>query len=96
MVAGGKSFLGSLVREAGGSNIAENTTVEYPKFSIEEVIRCDPHVIFMLDKECHGEDCVKQWKDHGYLKAVKNNRVYELDADLISPPGVRTIEALEN
>ncbi len=95
VVAGGKSFLGSLVREAGGSNIAETTTVEYPKFSIEEVIRRDPDVIFMLDKECQGDDCVKQWKDYGYLKAVKNNRVYVLDADLISRPGSRTIEALE-
>lgn len=95
VVAGGKSFLGALVREAGGSNIAETTVVEYPKFSIEEVIRRDPDIIFMLDKECQGDDCVKQWKDYGYLKAVRNNRVYVLDADLISRPGSRTIEALE-
>lgn len=95
VVAGGRSFLGSLVKEAGGSNVAENTTVEYPKFSIEEVIRCDPDVILMLDKECHGKECVDQWKDHSYLKAVKNKRVYELDADLMARPGVRTIEALE-
>lgn len=95
VVAGGKSFLGALVREAGGLNIAEFTAVEYPKFSIEEVIRRDPDIIFMLDKECQGDDCVKQWKDYGYLKAVRNNRVYVLDADLISRPGSRTIEALE-
>lgn len=95
VVAGGKSFLGALVREAGGSNIAEITAVEYPKFSIEEVLRRDPNVIFMLDKECKGDDCVKQWQDYGYLNAIKNNRVYVLDADLISRPGSRTIEALE-
>ncbi|MHB8202874.1 MAG: ABC transporter substrate-binding protein [Desulfomonilaceae bacterium] len=95
VVAGGKSFLGALVREAGGSNIAEFTAVEYPKFSIEEVIRRNPDIIFMLDKECQSDDCVKQWKDYGYLKAIRNNRVYVLDADLISRPGSRTIEALE-
>lgn len=94
VVAGSKSFLGSLIKEAGGSNIAETTTVEYPKFSIEEVIRRDPDIIFMLDKECQGDDCMKQWRDYGYLKAVRNNRVYVLDADLISRPGSRTIEAL--
>ncbi len=95
VVAGGRSFLGSLVREAGGSNIAENTTVEYPKFSIEEVIRCDPDLILMLDKECREKECVDQWKDFSYLKAVKNKRVYELDADLMARPGVRTIDGLE-
>ncbi|MGC8604530.1 MAG: ABC transporter substrate-binding protein, partial [Desulfomonilaceae bacterium] len=78
VVAGGKSFLGALVREAGGSNIAESTAVEYPKFSIEEVIKRDPEVIVMLDKECRGQDCIKQWSDHGFLKAVKNHRVYVL------------------
>ncbi|MFA6224447.1 MAG: helical backbone metal receptor [Desulfomonilaceae bacterium] len=95
VVAGGRSFLGSLVREAGGSNIAENTTVEYPKFSIEEVIKCDPDLILMLDKECREKECVDQWKDFSYLKAVKNKRVYELDADLMARPGVRTIDGLE-
>ncbi len=95
VVAGGKSFLGALVREAGGSNIAEFTAVEYPKFSIEEVLRRDPYVIFMLNKECQGQGCINQWTDYGYLKAIKNNRVYVLDADLISRPGSRTIEALE-
>jgi iron complex transport system substrate-binding protein len=95
VVAGGRSFLGSLVREAGGSNIAEDTSVEYPKFSVEEVIRRDPDLILMLDKECHGNECLNQWKDLSELKAVKNKRVYELDADLMARPGVRTIDGLE-
>lgn len=95
VVAGSKSFLGSLIREAGGVNIAESVDVEYPKFSIEEVIRADPDVILILDKECHGEECFNQWKNHHYLKAVHKNRIYELDADLMSRPGVRTIEGLE-
>ena len=49
----------------------------------------------MLDKECRGKECINQWKDFSYLKAVKNKRVYELDADLMARPGVRTIEGLE-
>ena len=89
VVAGSRSFLGSLIREAGGVNIAESVDVEYPKFSIEEVIRTDPDVILILDKECHGEDCFNQWKNHHYLKAVQKNRIHELDADLMSRPGVR-------
>ncbi len=95
VVAGSKSFLGSLIREAGGVNIAERVDVEYPKFSIEEVIRTNPDVILILDKECHGEDCLNQWKNHIHLKAVQENRIHDLDADLMSRPGVRTIEGLE-
>ncbi|MGC8659604.1 MAG: ABC transporter substrate-binding protein, partial [Desulfomonilaceae bacterium] len=95
VVAGPKSFLGSLVKEAGGSNIVEGTKVEYPKFDIEEVIRRDPEVIFMLDKECRADNCIKEWDNHPTLKAVKNKRVYVLDADIVSRPGPRFIEALE-
>ncbi|MFH0960326.1 MAG: helical backbone metal receptor, partial [Pseudomonadota bacterium] len=95
VVAGSKSFLGSLIREAGGVNIAETVAVEYPKFSIEEVIRTNPDVILILDKECHGEGCLNQWKSHIHLKAVQENRIHDLDADLMSRPGVRTIEGLE-
>lgn len=95
IVGSSTSFLSSLVSEAGGRNVVSDLSIPYPKFSIEEVIRQDPDVIFMLDKECHGIECLDYWKNYGFLKAVKNKRVYEVDSDLMSRPGCRTIEALE-
>jgi len=96
IVAGGKSFVGSLVREAGGKNIAEDSFLPYAKFSIEEVIKKDPDLIVVLNKECAGEkDCLEEWKRFSILKAVKNDRVYYLDADLLARPSPRIVEALE-
>ena len=95
VVAGSTSFLSSMLSEAGGRNVVNELSSPYPKFSMEEVMRQNPDVIFMLDKECHGVDCLNYWKNFQFLKAVKNKRVYEVNSDLMSRPGARTIEALE-
>lgn len=95
IVASSSSFLNSLISEAGGANVVNDLKIQFPKFSMEEVIRLDPDVIFMLDKECHGVECLDYWKNYGFLKAIKSSRVYEVDSDLVSRPGARIIDALE-
>lgn len=96
VVAGGKSFIGSLIREARGLNIAETAPIAFPKFSVEEVIRKDPRMILVLDKECHQlEDCVREWKRFPVLQAVKHDRIYKIDADLFARPSPGIVDALE-
>jgi iron complex transport system substrate-binding protein len=96
VVAGGKSFIGSLIRDAGGANIAESAPIAFPKFSIEEVIRKDPQIILLLDKECPDRnECVKDWARYPGLTAVKTGRIHALDADLMARPSPAIIEALE-
>jgi iron complex transport system substrate-binding protein len=95
VVAGGKSFIGSLIREAGGVNVAEHAAIPFPKFSMEQVLRHDPDLIIVLNKECRGQECADRWHMHQELKAVKRKLIYELDADLIARPCPRIIDALE-
>ncbi|MGD9817698.1 MAG: ABC transporter substrate-binding protein [Desulfomonilaceae bacterium] len=95
IVASSGSFLSSLISEAGGKNVVNDLGIPFPKLSIEEVIKQDPDVIFMLDKECHGIECIGYWKNYAFLKAFRSNRIYEVDSDLVSRPGARTIRALE-
>jgi len=95
IVAGGKSFLGALIREAGGANIAEEASVPYPRFSMEEVIRRDPEFIIVVNKECLSEECIQDWRKYQVLRAVRNSRIYGLEADLMSRPTPGIIEALE-
>ena len=95
VLAGGRSFIGSLIREAGGVNVAEEAAVPYPKFSMEEVARRDPDIIVVLNKECRDDECFNEWQRHQALSAVRNNQVYELDADLIARPSPRIMDALE-
>ncbi len=95
VVAGGKSFLGSLIKEARGANIAEHEPIPFPRFSIEEVIRQDPDLILVLDKECHDEECRAEWRRHVMLKAVREERIFPLDADLMARCTPRIIDGLE-
>ena len=95
VLAGGKSFIGSLIREAGGVNVAEEALVPHPKFSMEEVARRDPDIIVVLNKECRDDECFKEWQRHQDLRAVKNRQIYQLDADLLARPAPRIMEALE-
>ncbi|MGO9572490.1 MAG: ABC transporter substrate-binding protein [Desulfomonilaceae bacterium] len=95
VVAGGRSFIGSLIREAGGVNVAEEAAVPYPKFSMEEVARRDPDIITVLNKECRDDECFNEWQKHQDLRAVQRHQIYQLDADLIARPSPRIIDALE-
>ena len=94
VVAGGNSFLGSMIREAGGKNIAEKERTPFPKFSIEEVLRRDPDFILVLDKECLGDKCVATWKRHSRLKAVREGKIYVMEGDLMARPSPRIGEGL--
>lgn len=95
VLAGGRSFIGSLIREAGGVNVAEEATVPHPKFSMEEVARRDPDIIIVLNKECRDNECFNEWQRHQALRAVRHNQIYQLDADLIARPSARIMDALE-
>jgi len=96
VVASGKSFIGCLLREAGAINIAEDAAIPFPRYSIEEVIRKDPPIILMLDKECPDKvKCREEWIRYSQLSAVRNGRVHTLDADLMARPGTGIMECLE-
>jgi iron complex transport system substrate-binding protein len=95
VLAGGRSFIGSLIREAGGVNVAEEAAAPHPKFSLEEVARRDPDIIIVLNKECLDDECFKEWKRHPDLRATKNNQIYQIDADLVARPSARIMDALE-
>jgi iron complex transport system substrate-binding protein len=95
VVASGKSFLGALIREAGGSNIAEDAPRPFPRFSLEEVIRRDPDVIIVLNKECRGKECLRKWLRYPSLKAVQRKAIHVVDADLMTRPTPNLVNALD-
>lgn len=86
--------MGSLIREAGGRNIAEKERIPFPKLSIEEVLRNDPDIILVLDKECPSDRCLEGWRRHHRLKAVRAGRIYVMEGDLMARPSPRIVEGL--
>ncbi len=88
---GKKSFLTQLIRDAGGLLVTENIETAYPKLSKETALALNPEAIILSDSEDNREpnDVFKN------SPAVKNGRVFKVNADLLSRPGPRLVDALE-
>ncbi|GAF91658.1 unnamed protein product, partial [marine sediment metagenome] len=85
--AGGKSFANEFIRRSGGVNIFADIPLEYPRVSREEVLRRNPEAIMLVTMGDVTEKEKLYWQEFGELAAVKNNRIYVIDADVVCRPG---------
>lgn len=88
---GKTSFITDIIGRAGGISVTENVTEAYPKFSKETALALQPEAIILSDSEDNKEpnDVFKN------SPAMKNGKVFKINADLLSRPGPRTFDALE-
>ena len=85
-----------LIARAGGSNIAGSLTDAYPQISLEQLIVANPAVIILGDSMWGvTPESVKDRAGWEYLGAVQNGRVFPFDDNLISRPGPRLVDGLE-
>lgn len=96
ITAGRNTFIDEIVNLAGGVNIFQETKVEYPRISLEEVIQRNPEVIILATMGEITEQETKFWQKYRNLEAVKRNQIYTLDANIICrPTPVRYVEGLK-
>ncbi len=77
--------------------MAQDEPINYPRISLEEVIRKKPEVIIIssMERRARFERARQEWLQWTSIPAVKNNRVHLIDSDLIDRPSPRIIEGLE-
>jgi iron complex transport system substrate-binding protein len=94
--AGSNTLIDELIAAAGGQNLAEGPA-SYPRFSREQVMALQPEVIIItsMTKEADLEQVKAEWKKYEELPAVRDNRVFIVDADLFDRPTPRIIDGLE-
>ena len=93
--AGSGTFIGDLYGMLGAANIADATGQAYPQMSAEAIIQADPDVIVLADEDAgESPETVKARPGWGSVSAVKNDRIYVIDPDIVSRPGPRLVEAL--
>jgi iron complex transport system substrate-binding protein len=96
--AGAETFANALIELAGGVNIAHDLN-GYTSISLETVIDANPQVIIAGVGMGTGEDAPLQFvKTDDRLKDIDarvNDRVYSVDMDIVSRPGPRIVDALE-
>jgi len=93
--AGSETFIDELIRKAGGVNIAGNLS-GWPKMSLEAVIEKNPEIIIVGEGHSGGLiETVKAESTLSETDAFKNNKIFTIDADIVSRTGPRIIDALE-
>ncbi|MCC6543491.1 MAG: cobalamin-binding protein [Nitrospirae bacterium] len=91
--AGPGSFIHDIILTAGGFNVLSDSPIRYPRIDMEELILKDPEVIIVpVDLIGQLQGWKKRW---GGISAIKNGMVYTIDPDIVSRPGPRIIDGLE-
>jgi iron complex transport system substrate-binding protein len=88
---GSDSYITDLVARAGGVSATADLATAYPKISRETALAMNPDVIVISESEGNREPN----EAFRNSPAVKKGRVYRIDADLLSRPGPRVVDALE-
>ncbi|MBN2076804.1 MAG: cobalamin-binding protein [Dehalococcoidales bacterium] len=98
MTAGGDTRIHELIEKAGGTNIFADT-VGYPTIDLETLVEADLQVIIAGSGMGEGDDAPFTFaKTESRLEdseARKNNRIYEINTDLVGRPTERMIDGLE-
>ncbi|MDI6703663.1 MAG: cobalamin-binding protein [bacterium] len=90
------TFSDQIIRTAGGVNIAHRSQVRYPRYSLEEVIRKDPDVIILVEMGDITSEEIKSWQRFKDLSAVKNRRIYTIEAHSVcSPTPITFVKGVE-
>lgn len=98
--AGRNTFINELIEMTGGVNAIGPTLTQYPPVNAEEVIGSMPDVIIepVMDKAQLDEQkqtAPEFYKQYAVVPAVRNDRIYIIDGDLVSRLGPRLDDAAE-
>ncbi len=94
--AGTNTFIHELIELAGGINTTAGE-VSYPRYSWEDIIVLQPDIV-LISSMAGGlapEYLLQSWKKWHLLSAVKNDKIFVVDAELFDRPTPRLVDGLE-
>jgi iron complex transport system substrate-binding protein len=93
---GSATFIDYIINQAGGSNAASALEGDYAQISSEQLIAVNPDVILLADAP-YGTTAESVAARPGWdvITAVKENALYPIDPNMMSVPGPRLVDALE-
>lgn len=89
-----RHFLGQGLSLCGGRNVFGSLPGITAVVSLESIIAARPEVIIASDMGGEG-DPLAGWAEWPELPAVRHGRLYRVDADLLSRPGLRILDGIE-
>lgn len=91
-----KSWINEMLTGCGGENIFNTSTSDYPQVSIENVLAEKPDVIIIPSHHGHGLGEGDFWGKWPEVPAVKNNRIFYVNGDLLHRFSIRTLEGMKS
>ncbi|HEY0406923.1 MAG TPA: cobalamin-binding protein [Pyrinomonadaceae bacterium] len=92
---GREAFLTDLIRRAGGQSVTADVPGAFPRYSDEAALATQPEAIIMSVDSSMDQSNARPAASLEKSPAVLNNRVYGINGDLLSRPGPRLVEGLE-
>lgn len=88
---GKDSFLTEIIERGGGISLTKDVATAYPKLSKETALVLNPDAIILSE----SPDNLEPNEIFKNSNAVKNKKIFKINADLLSRPSPRLIDALE-
>ena len=95
MSVGNSSFINDLINTAGGINIFQEIAQAYPTVSEETIVAKNPQIIIIPQNSGITVDSVKNRKGWSQIDAVKNDKIFIVDDNLLTRSGARIGESAE-
>lgn len=89
VTVGGNTFVNDIIDVCGGTNIFAGVDADYPRLNCEEVLLKNPQVILLVTMGDVDAGQRRFWQKFKEIDAVKNNRIYVVDANLLCRPTLR-------
>jgi iron complex transport system substrate-binding protein len=97
---GGLAWQSELIEKAGGTNVFGDQQMAYYQYQVEALIARNPDVIVlpaggMGTGEQASTAAVKERPGWDTMNAVQNDRIYQIDPNLLERSGPRIVDAIE-
>ena len=92
---GRDAFLTDLIRRAGGISVTADVPTAFPRYSDEAALASQPDAIILPTGGSMGNANSKVAPALKNSPAVRSNRVFKINDDLLARPGPRLIDGLE-
>ncbi len=91
IVAGQNTLIARAIELAGGKNAASEFG-QYPRLQTEHILKLNPS--FIILSAPNTSDFMDYWKKWSHMEAVQKNRLYTINADLLSRASLRYFEGI--
>jgi iron complex transport system substrate-binding protein len=89
MTVGPRTFIAELIRIAGGRNVFDDASMDWPRVTVEEIVHRAPDVVILSvgEDSTRGAEALRRAPGWRTLPAVRTGRVVGVPADLTNRPG---------